>query len=57
MIMCIIKPKAPDICGNVYGMMTYSRVYLVADEDSMTVTIKSDDRFIKFDKTCIIAKW
>lgn len=57
MIMCIIKPKAPDIYGNVYGMMTYSRIYLVADEDSMTVTIKSDDRFIKFDKRCIIAKW
>lgn len=55
--MCIIKPKAPDICGKVYSMMTYSRIYLVADEDSETVTIKTDDRFLKFDKTCIIAKW
>lgn len=57
MIICIIKPKAPDICGNVYDMMTYSRIHLVADEDGETVTIKSNDRFIKFDKRCIIAKW
>lgn len=55
--MCIIKPKAPDICGNVYDMMTYAGVRLVADEDGETVTIKSNDRFIKFDKTYIIAKW